>query len=711
MWQGKLFLSILFFALIVLAISDAAIAAPYHELSDWKLPLPVGEYIVLQGDQDSCITTHCRNYAWGNQNTYCAIDIGPSNIEGTPVLAPADGTVIEVGYQASGGGHYVYILHEDGLVSHYEHLQKVYVTKGTLLKQGEPFGRVGKSGGDWVPHLHFTVRNGRNAPCLKITSLDGNVDFRTNAKIRSSNVQKGDLPDERVEPIPPTAPVTSTPPSGGPDPWDVSWLPADRQQVVAVINAIITSPETGGSPNAGLKGFGETILKYSLTSIEGNPAGVNPAFALAMFRKEANFATYGAAAANNNPGNIICAGGTVPLYGAIRCNGRFGVYASMEDGIKAYFWLLQYEYKPGGGRSHNCRDIPCIISHYAPSSENDTRQYIEQVTAWTRDFQDRILRGGTLPPSGTPGKPILVEPNNGSILPKDTDVTLRWNNADNATQYKVELWGGPYDRMTPCNWQSATSCHIGTMWPGTMYWHVKARNANGQESEWSETWSFTIQEPPPTSPPVPERPTLASPANGSSWTQNTDITLVWNPAANATQYKVELWGGPYDRMTPCNWQSATSCHIGTMWPGTMYWRVKARNANGQESEWSETWSFTIQESSQTPGYIELVEDLSLRTPSGNWPPRRGDKLIAHIHIRNGGDQRLHIQYIGVRGRRGSEFWDIGFWAIDLDGHQEWTFDPNNERPLEPGYYSFRISYSLDGSTWKEIGSEINFTVP
>ncbi len=98
----------------------------------------------------------------------------------------------------------------------------------------------------------------------------------------------------------------------------------------------------------------------------------------------------------------------------------------------------------------------------------------------------------------------------------------------------------------------------------------------------------------------PARPTLSSPGNNSSWPQSTVIELKWNSVAGATQYKVELWGGPYSLMVPCNWISGTSCWIGTMWPGTMYWHVKARNANG-ESDWSDTWAFVIQNSGGTGG--------------------------------------------------------------------------------------------------------------
>ena len=446
----KLVLLIMLLTLAVPNRLGIVLAAPRRTVSDWKMPLPAGDYKVAQGDQDSCYDTHCKDYVYGNQNTYCAIDLWSSNIAGMPVLAPADGTVIDVGYQAVGGGNYVYILHDDGFVSHYEHLQKVYVERNTRLKQGQPFARVGATGSSdrraWQEHLHFTVKTGRNGACVKLSSLDGNTDFKTNVTVKSSNVQVGALPDDLPVPIPPAPPVTPIPP----------------------------------------------------------PA----------------------------------------------------------------------------------------------------------------------------PPS-SPARPSLSNPINSASMAQSTNVTLSWNTSANATLYKVELWGGQYSgTMVPCDWQSGTSCHIGTMWAGTMSWHVKARNGSGQESDWSDTWTFTILGPTdtptptltitptlsvtPTPPPsAPAAPSLNNPPNGASLPRSTDVTLSWNTASNATQYKVELWGGPYSTMTPCDWQSGTSCHIGTMWPGTMSWHVKARNTSGQESNWSDTWSFTI---------YQEVTPTSTSSPAATTPP-------------------------------------------------------------------------------------------
>lgn len=348
-------------------------------------------------------------------------------------------------------------------------------------------------------------------------------------------------------------------------------------------------------------------------------------------------------------------------------------------------------------------------------------------------------------------KPALARPENNSNWPQSTEITLVWNASTNASQYQVELWGGPYNLMIPCDWQGGASCRIGTMLPGTFSWHVRARNSSGRQSEWSDTWTFTIQGPTETPPPQPSRtptplpqapgsPGLRDPVNGWGYSPSTDIQFSWNNVANASQYYLEYWGGPYGTLNS-GWINDTSYRIGTMWPGTYNWHVKARGQNGVESNWSDTWTFVIAQPPTAtlaiptatsvpptsipptpipptstpvpqPGFVQLVDDLTLRTESGNWPPQAGQKLIAHIKIRNGGDLTLHIEHIGVRGRRnGSDFWDIGFWTVDLNGHDVWSLDPNNERPLVSGNYSFRISYSLDGVNWTEIGNEINFTVP
>jgi murein DD-endopeptidase MepM/ murein hydrolase activator NlpD len=78
---------------------------------------------------------------------------------GTPVFAPADGTVVEAGWK-NGYGQTVVIDHGNGLTTRYGHLSKIEVVAGQELKRGEGLGLVGSTGRSTGPHLHYEVRLG-----------------------------------------------------------------------------------------------------------------------------------------------------------------------------------------------------------------------------------------------------------------------------------------------------------------------------------------------------------------------------------------------------------------------------------------------------------------------------------------------------------------------------------------------------------------------
>ncbi len=95
--------------------------------------------------------------------------------EGTPILAAADGKVIDVRSRWDIGGedrafdpygNFVEIEHPYGEYSEYEHLRKdgVVVKIGDKVKRGQVVGYSGKTG--WIahlgPHLHFMVYHYRN---------------------------------------------------------------------------------------------------------------------------------------------------------------------------------------------------------------------------------------------------------------------------------------------------------------------------------------------------------------------------------------------------------------------------------------------------------------------------------------------------------------------------------------------------------------------
>ncbi|HEX8283302.1 MAG TPA: M23 family metallopeptidase [Pyrinomonadaceae bacterium] len=78
---------------------------------------------------------------------------------GTPVLAPAEGKVVEAGWK-NGYGQTVVIDHANGLTTRYGHLSKIEVVSGQEVKRGDQLGQVGSTGRSTGPHLHYEVRIG-----------------------------------------------------------------------------------------------------------------------------------------------------------------------------------------------------------------------------------------------------------------------------------------------------------------------------------------------------------------------------------------------------------------------------------------------------------------------------------------------------------------------------------------------------------------------
>ncbi len=89
---------------------------------------------------------------WGT--THYGLDI--ANSIGTPIVAAADGVVIEAG-SASGFGLWVRIQHADGTITVYGHVDTYSVREGDRVKAGEQIARMGNRGQSTGPHLHFEV--------------------------------------------------------------------------------------------------------------------------------------------------------------------------------------------------------------------------------------------------------------------------------------------------------------------------------------------------------------------------------------------------------------------------------------------------------------------------------------------------------------------------------------------------------------------------
>ena len=77
--------------------------------------------------------------------------------EGEAILAAADGTVTETGYDTV-RGNYLVLDHGDGLTTLYAQCRNVDVEEGNTVKAGEMVAAIGITGMSTGPHLHFEVR-------------------------------------------------------------------------------------------------------------------------------------------------------------------------------------------------------------------------------------------------------------------------------------------------------------------------------------------------------------------------------------------------------------------------------------------------------------------------------------------------------------------------------------------------------------------------
>ncbi|QGM80926.1 murein DD-endopeptidase MepM [Otariodibacter oris] len=74
---------------------------------------------------------------------------------GTPVIAPADGIIERVAYQANGAGRYITLKHGSQYTTVYMHLSKVLVKAGQNVKKGDRIALSGNTGRSTGPHLHY----------------------------------------------------------------------------------------------------------------------------------------------------------------------------------------------------------------------------------------------------------------------------------------------------------------------------------------------------------------------------------------------------------------------------------------------------------------------------------------------------------------------------------------------------------------------------
>lgn len=74
------------------------------------------------------------------------------------VTSAADGVIEQVRFDKNGYGTHLRVRHDNGSLTIYGHLTKVYVKVGQKVKAKERIGLTGNTGFSSAPHLHFELR-------------------------------------------------------------------------------------------------------------------------------------------------------------------------------------------------------------------------------------------------------------------------------------------------------------------------------------------------------------------------------------------------------------------------------------------------------------------------------------------------------------------------------------------------------------------------
>lgn len=143
----------------ILIIPGGVLPAPPKKRTPSLAPLASSYFICPIGSP--CRRT--QGLHWDN-----AVDLSNGNC-GAPIFAAAGGQVLRIKYGWNfGGGNFLKILHPNGIITYYGHLQAILVEQGDNVSQGQIIALMGGqpgtagAGRSTGCHLHFQVEGARN---------------------------------------------------------------------------------------------------------------------------------------------------------------------------------------------------------------------------------------------------------------------------------------------------------------------------------------------------------------------------------------------------------------------------------------------------------------------------------------------------------------------------------------------------------------------
>ncbi|MFZ2984831.1 MAG: right-handed parallel beta-helix repeat-containing protein, partial [Candidatus Moraniibacteriota bacterium] len=220
---------------------------------------------------------------------------------------------------------------------------------------------------------------------------------------------------------------------------------------------------------------------------------------------------------------------------------------------------------------------------------------------------------GDLEDTAAPTVPVLLTPGNNAYLTTH-DFTFSWDTVTDPSSPVSYEWEFSYGATVKgdgsftsrSGFHSLASASVYS--PGTpdniYYWHVRAIDSLGNASAWSSAWKVTVDTV------APATPTHVSPADGTYTTTANLIKADWSDVTDSSTPVSYFYQSSHSTalhldgsfVSPAYTSGALSAsEIPT--PGTpagiYYWHVRAVDAAGNTSAWSDAWQFTVDNTAPT----------------------------------------------------------------------------------------------------------------
>jgi hypothetical protein len=292
-------------------------------------------------------------------------------------------------------------------------------------------------------------------------------------------------------------------------------------------------------------------------------------------------------------------------------------WSDVTDATEYWLWVLDLNdpNPPSGDKLQIVTQSEAMLSEPLDESTYQWYVYGHNTAGGCDVFSDSSVYWyvtiDTTPTCNKPGIPQLISPPNDSVL-SNKRPQFDWSDVADATEYHIavqddhDAYNWLFEKTTASEFTPSTD-----LIDSDYQWLVFASNTStgcNVNGDSTGTWAFTIN----AVPPLP--PTLVSPTNGSTTSDNTP-TFSWLSSVGAEQYHLEVdnnssFASPEVNTAPSNTSFTLTSSLAD---GTYYWRVRSADHYGSWSNWSTVWSVTVNTLSPPPAPTlnEVLNDWAI----------------------------------------------------------------------------------------------------